>query len=68
MKKLLFLLLTGICTLTSKAQHSYMSAPGVGVFCPAKYDASAHAMKVVKDQTATLTMKGLKFVELEKKE
>ena len=34
MKKLLFLLLTGICTLTSKAQHSYMSAPGVGVFYP----------------------------------
>ena len=101
MKKLLFLLLTGICALTSKAQHSYMSAPGVGVLYPAKYDASAHApspifeqelypigevpadwkityspwttgesvsMKVVKDKTATLTMKGLKFVEPEKKE
>ena len=101
MKKLLFLLLTGICALTSKAQHSYMSAPGVGVFYPAKYDASAHApspileqelypigevpadwkityspwttgesvsMKVVTDKTATLTMKGLKFVEPEKKE
>ena len=68
MKKLLFLLLTGIRALTSKAQHSYMSAPGVGVFYPANSDALAHAMKVVKDKTATLTMKGLKFVELEKKE
>ena len=101
MKKLLFLLLTGICALTSKAQHSYMSAPGVGVFYPAKSDASAHApspifeqelypigevpadwkityspwttgesvsMKVVTDKTATLTLKGLKFVELGKKE
>lgn len=43
MKKILFLLLAGICTLTGKAQHSYMSAPGVAVFYPAKYDASAHA-------------------------
>ena len=98
MKKLLFLLLTGICALTSKAQHSYMSAPGVEVFYPAKYDASAHAPSPIfeqelypigevpadwkityspwttsesvsmKDKTATLTMKGLKFVELEKKE
>ena len=98
MKKLLFLLLTGICALTSKAQHSYMSAPGVGVFYPAKYDASAHAPSPIfeqelypigevpadwkityspwttgesvsmKDKTATLTMKGLKFVEPEKKE
>lgn len=42
MKKILFLLLAGICTLTGKAQHSYMSAPGVAVFYPAKYDASAH--------------------------
>jgi len=43
MKKIFFLLLAGICTLTGKAQHSYMSAPGVAVFYPAKYDASAHA-------------------------
>ena len=50
MKKLLFLLLTGICTLTSKAQHSYMSAPGVGVFYPAKYDASAHAPSPIFEQ------------------
>ena len=43
MRKLLFLLLAGICILTGKAQHSYMSAPGVAVFYPAQYDASAHA-------------------------
>ena len=50
MKKLLFLLLTGICTLTGKAQHSYMSAPGVAVFYPAKYDASAHAPSPIFEQ------------------
>ena len=101
MKKLLFLLLAGICTFTAKAQHSYLSAPGVAVFYPAKYDVSAHApspifekelypigevptdwkityspwttgesvsMKVVKDKTNALILKGLKFVEPEKKE
>ena len=78
-----------------------MSAPGVGVFYSAKFDASAHApspifeqelypigevpadwkityspwttgesvsMKVVKDKTNALILKGLKFVEPEKKE
>ena len=43
MKKTLLALLVGMLALTGKAQHSYLSAPGVAVFYPANYDASAHA-------------------------
>ena len=43
MKKILLVLAFGLLALTGKAQHSYLSAPGVAVFYPANYDASAHA-------------------------
>ena len=43
MKKTLLALLVGMLALTGKAQHSCLSAPGVAVFYPANYDASAHA-------------------------
>ena len=43
MKKLFLVLVAGLVALAGNAQHSYLSAPGVAVFYPAKYDASAHA-------------------------
>ena len=43
MKKILLVLAFGLLASTGKAQHSYLSAPGVAVFYPANYDASAHA-------------------------
>ena len=43
MKKFLLTLAAACCLLTGKAQHAYLSAPGVAVFYPAQYDASAHA-------------------------
>ena len=43
MKKLFLVLVAGLMALAGNAQHSYLSAPGVAVFYPANYDASAHA-------------------------
>ena len=50
MKKTLLTLLVGMLAWTGKAQHSYMSAPGVAVFYPAQYDASAHAPSPIFEQ------------------
>lgn len=50
MKKTLLALLVGMLALTGKAQHSYLSAPGVAVFYPANYDASAHAPSPIFEQ------------------
>lgn len=50
MKKLFWVLVAGLMALTVKAQHSYLSAPGVAVFYPAKYNASAHAPSPIFEQ------------------
>jgi len=50
MKKTLLALLVGMLALNGKAQHSYLSAPGVAVFYPANYDASAHAPSPIFEQ------------------
>ena len=50
MKKTLLALLVGMLALTGKAQYSYLSAPGVAVFYPANYDASAHAPSPIFEQ------------------
>ena len=50
MKKVLLTLVAGMLALIGHAQHSYLSAPGVAVFYPAKYDASAHAPSPIFEQ------------------
>ena len=50
MKKLFLVLVAGLMALAGNAQHSYLSAPGVAVFYPAKYDASAHAPSPIFEQ------------------
>ena len=50
MKKTLLALTIGLLALAGKAQHSYLSAPGVAVFYPANYDASAHAPSPIFEQ------------------
>lgn len=43
MNRLLSVIAIGLYSMVAMAQHSYMSAPGVAVFYPENYDASAHA-------------------------
>ena len=50
MKKVLLTWVAGMLALTGHAQHAYLSAPGVAVFYPAKYDASAHAPSPIFEQ------------------